>query len=477
MRLRRLLECVPGLSLETGFPEMEVTGVCCDSRRVTQGVLYAAIPGVRSDGHDFLDQAAKAGAVAALVSRDGTAFPGAVLRAEDPRAAYALIEREFAGCPDRELCMLGVTGTNGKTTTAYLMAALAETAASGGLLSTVEVRSPGGRRDSDCTTPDAATFFRFARQVREEKGRFIAMELSSHALDQSRTAGVQFQAAVFTNLTGDHLDYHGTMERYFDAKCRLFTEMLAGRAVINTDDEWGRKLCPLSRGKELITFGTSPDADCRITEISQTAEGTGCTLIRGGKSYPVFTPMVGKHNLYNLTGAMLAAEVFGVPFGQVCHPVVPGRLEPVRQNGINCFVDYAHTDDALRQVLQALRPLVRGRLITVFGCGGDRDRTKRARMGQAVQNGADFAIVTSDNPRSEEPESIIAEILRGMPDKEKYLVEPDRAEALRKACAMAEPGDCILAAGKGHETYQEIRGVRYPFSDAEQLRKALSGRS
>lgn len=477
MRLRRLLECVPGLSLEKGFPEMDIAGICCDSRRVKRGVLYAAIPGVRSDGHDFLKQAAENGAAAVLVSRDGITFPGAVLRAVDPREAYALIEREFAGCPDRDLCMLGVTGTNGKTTTAYLMAALAATAAEGGLLSTVEVRSPGGSRVSDCTTPDAATFFRFARQVREEAGRFIAMELSSHALDQSRTAGVRFQAAVFTNLTGDHLDYHGTMERYFEAKCRLFTELLEGRAVINVDDGWGRKLCPLSRGKELITFGTSPDADCRISEICQLAEGTRCTLIRDGRAYPVFTPMVGKHNLYNLTGAMLAAEVFGVPFGQVCDPVVPGRLEPVRAGGINCFVDYAHTDDALKQVLQALRPLVKGRLITVFGCGGDRDRTKRPRMGQAVQNGADLAIVTSDNPRSEDPESIIAEIVSGMPDKQKYLVEPDRAAAIRKACAMAEPGDCILVAGKGHETYQEISGVRYPFSDAEQLREALSGRS
>ena len=477
MRLRRLLECVPGLSLETGCPEMDITGVCCDSRRVESGMLYAAIPGVCSDGHDFLEQAARAGAAAVLVSRDGVQFPGAVLRAADTREAYARIEREFAGCPDEELCMLGVTGTNGKTTTAYLMAALAETAASGGLLSTVEVRTPESRRDSDCTTPDPRTFFRFARQVREEQGKYLAMELSSHALDQSRTGGVRFQAAVFTNLTGDHLDYHKTMDRYFAAKCRLFTEWLDGRAVINVDDAWGRKLCPLSRGRELITFGTSADADCRITEIRQTAEGTGCVLLRDGKAWPVFTPMVGKHNLYNLTGAMLAAEVFGVPFGTVCAPAVPGRLEPVRGGGINCFVDYAHTDDALTQVLQALRPLVKGRLITVFGCGGDRDRSKRPRMGQAAQKNSDLVIVTSDNPRSEDPAEIIARIVDGMTGEKSYMVEPDRAAAIRLAGSLAEPGDCILVAGKGHENYQEISGVRHPFSDAEHLRNALSRRS
>ncbi len=477
MHLRQLMENVPGLSLEAGLPEMDIVGVCCDSRRVESGVLYAAIPGVRSDGHDFLLQAAEKGAAAVLVSRDGVQFPGAVLRAADTREAYARIEREFAGCPDRELCMLGVTGTNGKTTTAYLMAALAETVSHGGLLSTVEVRTPESRRDSDCTTPDPRTFFQFARQVRAEHGKYLAMELSSHALDQSRTGGVHFQAAVFTNLTGDHLDYHKTMDRYFAAKCRLFTEWLEGRAVINVDDEWGRKLCPLSRGRELVTFGTSADADCRITEILQTAEGTSCVLIRDGKSYPVFTPMVGKHNLYNLTGAMLAVEVFGVPFGTVCAPAVPGRLEPVRMGGINCFVDYAHTDDAVAQVLQALRPLVKGRLITVFGCGGDRDRTKRPRMGLAAQTGSDLAIVTSDNPRSEDPAEIIAQVVRGMTDEKAYLVEPDRAEAIRLACSLAEPGDCILVAGKGHENYQEISGVRHPFSDAEHIRNALSRRS
>lgn len=477
MRLRRLLECVPGLSLETGFPEMDITGVCCDSRRAGAGMLYAAIPGVRSDGHDFLEQAAQAGAAAVLVSRDGVQFSGPVLRAADTREAYARIEREFAGCPDQDLCMLGVTGTNGKTTTAYLMAALAETVASGGLLSTVEVRTPESRRDSDCTTPDPRTFFQFARQVQEERGKYLAMELSSHALDQSRTGGVRFQAAVFTNLTGDHLDYHKTMDRYFAAKCRLFTEWLEGRAVINVDDAWGRKLCPLSRGRELITFGTSADADCRITEIRQTAGGTSCVLLRDGKAWPVFTPMVGKHNLYNLTGAMLAAEVFGVPFGTVCAPAVPGRLEPVRGGGINCFVDYAHTDDALTQALQALRPLVEGRLITVFGCGGERDRSKRPRMGLAALNNSDLAIVTSDNPRSEDPEEIIAQIVSGMNGKKSYMVEPDRAAAIRLACSLADPGDCVLVAGKGHETYQEISGVRYPFSDAEHLRNALSRRS
>ena len=239
----------------------------------------------------------------------------------------------------------------------------------------------------------------------------------------------------------------------------------------------GRKLCPLSRGRELITFGTSADADCRITEIRQTAEGTGCVLLRDGKAWPVFTPMVGKHNLYNLTGAMLAAEVFGVPFGTVCAPAVPGRLEPVRGGGINCFVDYAHTDDALTQVLQALRPLVKGRLITVFGCGGDRDRSKRPRMGQAAQKNSDLVIVTSDNPRSEDPAEIIARIVDGMTGEKSYMVEPDRAAAIRLAGSLAEPGDCILVAGKGHENYQEISGVRHPFSDAEHLRNALSRRS
>ena len=476
MRIRQLIERVPDLRPAGVLPDLELSGVCCDSRRIAPGMLYAAIPGVRSDGHDFLSQAARSGAAAAVVSRADAAFPGPVLRTTDPRGAFARIVREFAGCPDRDLCMLGVTGTNGKTTTAYLMAALAGTRAPGGLLSTVETRTPAERKISNCTTPDPEAFFAFAKKVRDEGGKFLAMELSSHALDQERTAGVRFQAAVFTNLTGDHLDYHRTMENYYAAKRRLFTELLDGRAIVNIDDPWGRRLCGELAGREVVTFGVSPDADCRIAEIRLAAEGTRCVLLRGGRAYPVFTPMVGAHNLHNLAGAMLAAEVFGVPFGEIASPVVPGRLEPVRANGISCFVDYAHTDDALTQVLSALRPLVKGRLITVFGCGGDRDRTKRPRMGRAAAEGSDTVVVTSDNPRGEDPAAIIGEILPGIPAGTDCRVEPDRAKAIRLAVDLARPGDCVLVAGKGHETYQEIKCVRHPFSDMEQLQGALRGR-
>ncbi len=479
MRIRQLLERIPELVPADGLPDLELSDVVCDSRQVTPGVLYAAIPGVSSDGHVFLPQAAEKGAAAAVVSRPDAVFPGPVLKTGDPRGTYALIAREFAGCPDRDLCMLGVTGTNGKTTTAYLMAALAGTRAAGGLLSTVEVRTPKSRQDSNCTTPDSRTFFRLAGQVRSEGGKFLAMELSSHALDQKRTAGVKFQAAVFTNLTGDHLDYHGDMEHYFQAKKLFFTELLApeGCAVINIDDPWGKQLASeLSCRK--ITFGEDESAMCHITDPHLTAEGVYFSL-KGAYDLEIRSPLFGLYNIHNITGAALAVLSAGVKPETVVSALaapeqVPGRLERVNSRSQAAFfVDYAHTDDALTNVLNAVRPGVGGKLTIVFGAGGDRDRTKRPRMGKAAAQGADFLIVTSDNPRSEDPEAIIAGIVAGIPAGTPYKVIADRREAIRFAVQNARQGDVVIVAGKGHENYQEICGVRKHFSDRETLEEFL----
>ena len=463
-----------------GSGDFAASGITADSRKVQPGWIYAAIPGVRNDGHDYLKAAIEAGAAALLVSepeRVPAACPVPVWTTDAPRAAYARLVREFADRPDEKLALFGVTGTNGKTTTAFLVHALLTACGRrGGLLSTVEFRTPGGVEAASHTTPDPDGFYRLLARTAAEGGDFVSMELSSHSLDQHRTDGVRFRAAVFTNLTGDHLDYHGTMERYGAAKARLFTELLAddGRAAINIDDAFGRELAG-RLGQRAVTFGTASDADCRIAEIELAAAGSRCILHYRGKPWRLATPLAGEHNLHNLAGALLGAEALGGDWKALLAAVphcraVPGRLQAMEIGGAVFYVDDAHTDDALTQVLTALRRIATRRIVTVFGCGGDRDRTKRPRMARAVAAGSDMAVVTSDNPRSEDPMAIIGEILPGFPPNFPHRVEPDRAAAIRLAAELAEPGDLVLIAGKGHEDYQEIKGVRRPFSDWEELR-------
>ena len=457
-------------------------GITADSRRVKPGMVYVAIAGPRTDGHAFLQAAHQAGAAAFLVEDPAAASllpeDAEIYCAASTRTLYPLLLRDAAGMPDKDLTLAGVTGTNGKTTTAYLVHELLNRCQRRGtLLSTVEFRTPASVQPAGNTTPGPELFYRLLQQTVQEGGDFVSMELSSHALDQHRTDGVQFTSAVFTNFTGDHLDYHKTMEHYFASKRRLFTEMLSGTAVINTDDPAGKKLATELQGR-CITFGTEPGADCRIVPGELTASGSTFTLLRGGSSFALRTRLNGLYNLFNLTGALLSAECCGVPWQKLtelteeCHPA-PGRLEAIPVNGITFFADYAHTDDALIQALKGLRNFAPRRIITVFGCGGDRDRTKRPRMGKAAAEHSDLVIITSDNPRSEDPMEIIAEIRQGIPAGTEYRVEADRAAAIRLAYQLAKPGDVVLLAGKGHEDYQEINGVRYPFDDREEIRNLL----
>lgn len=456
------------------------TGVTADSRKVQPGSIFVAIPGTHADGLAYVPAAIAAGATLIVGCTKPDRFPEHVrfLPDADPRTLHARLVRLFAGAPDVGLALAGVTGTNGKTTTAYLIHELLQHAGKrGGLISTVEYRTPSRRTPATHTTPGPETFFELLREIRDDRGDFVAMELSSHALDQGRTGEARFRAAVFTNLTGDHLDYHHTMENYFGAKRRLFTELLAenGTAIINIDDAYGRRLASEMTEKSTVTFGENPDSDCQIVDIELDRTGSKCIVVRHNVRHQVVTPLIGRHNLHNLIGAMLAAEALGAAWTELLENArhtrpVPGRLQAFQlANGATAFVDYAHTDDALTQVLRALRPLTPGRLVALFGCGGDRDRTKRPRMGAAAAAVADALIVTSDNPRSEDPQAIIAEILPGIPPGQTFHVEPDRAAAIAAAVAATGPGDVILIAGKGHEDYQEIAGIRHHFSDAEKI--------
>ena len=313
--------------------------------------------------------------------------------------------------------------------------------------------------------------------------RAAAMELSSHALQQGRINGARFRTAIFTNLTGDHLDYHGDMEHYYQAKKLFFTRLLGldGTAVINIDDEFGKRLARDISGRQQVTFGMTPAADWVISDVELGAESSKFRLTGEEQAFDVATNLIGTHNIHNLTGAILAALDYGLKPEAISHALtrpirVPGRLEPFRASpeGPVFYVDYAHTDDALKNVLEILRRITKGKLIAVFGAGGDRDRSKRPRMGKAAAQYADHLILTSDNPRSEEPQKIIDEIAAGIPAGTSFETEPDRAQALRRAVAVARPGDVVLIAGKGHENYQEIQGVRRSLDDRKLIKTLIS---
>ncbi len=456
---------------------MKYSGITADSRKVRPGYLYAAIRGTQLDGHSFIERAVEAGAVAVLCETLPEKKHPHVeyIQVADSKKEFNTLLRKFYGEPDRKLKLAGVTGTNGKTTSVYLIQDfLNRSGISCGMLSTVEFRTPKSAVPATHTTPDGENFYRLLAQCVSEEGKALAMELSSHALDQKRVDGVKFDVAIFTNLTGDHLDYHHDFESYFNAKKRLFTELLEGTAVINIDDPYGRRLA--EELTQVITFGVSPDADCRIT-APELSSGKSCCILKYKRdSYHLETTMPGMHNLHNLTGAMLTAEIMGAERETLLTLAkspcpVPGRLEKlVMPNGAVFMVDYAHTDDALKQVLTALRPLTSGRLICVFGCGGNRDRTKRPRMGHTVEELADMAVLTSDNPRFEEPMAIIEDVLSGVKHPEKFIIQPDRAEAVKTAYRQSAQGDIVLIAGKGHEDYQEINGVKHRLSDMEIIR-------
>ena len=478
INLEALAEATRASEIRNPAP-VAVTDLVYDAGRVEPGALFVCVPGQRADGHEFAASALERGAVALLVERV-LALPAPQLVVPDARLAMALAADAFFGRPTRELEVAGVTGTNGKTTTAFLLYSIF--AAAGrrpGLLGTVEMRIGGERRAVTRTTPEAIDLQRIFRELLDAGDRSCAMEASSHGSELKRLVGTRFRALVFTNLSQDHLDLHGTMEAYYDAKRRLFTEPdVDGNrppAAVNVGDPFGRRLAEELRGLggQLLTFGLVDDADVRVGDLELTPSTTSFRAA----GLAVRPRLRGRFNVENVLGAVAASRLLGIPDDAIVRGIehvsgVPGRFEPVDEGQpFAVLVDYAHTPEALENVLVEARRLASGRVLCVFGCGGDRDRAKRPLMGEVVTRLADRAIVTSDNPRSEEPETIIDEIRAGMDGEE--TVQPDRAAAIALAVEAAGEGDVVVIAGKGHEQGQEFRDRTIPFDDREVARDVL----
>jgi len=484
MKLEALLAILSALKTE-GPLDREITAIAYDSRRVKPGTLFVALRGEKVDGSQFLEQAIAAGAEAVVSETSEFRTRATNITVADARRALADLAAAFYQYPARALKVAGVTGTNGKTTTAFLLKHICEvTMHRCGLIGTVRYEVGERILPAARTTPESLDLQDLLWQMRSAGCKAVAMEVSSHALMQERVRGVEFDAAIFTNLTQDHLDYHKTMDAYFEAKARLFTGLAEqtkkkGQAVINADDRHGAQLAArIAKDTPVITFGVGARADFRASNVRIDFNGTSYQLDAGGKSYLVRLPQIGQFNVYNSLAAIAGAYALGVDvrsgvLALANAPAVPGRLEAVpAQRNFRVFVDYAHTDDALLNVIKTCRELNPARLIVVFGCGGSRDKTKRPRMGAVVDQHADFSIVTSDNPRQEDPLAIIEDIQPGM-TRGRYEVIVDRKEAIFKAIAMAAPRDIVLIAGKGHETYQEFADHTAPFDDVAVARQAL----
>jgi UDP-N-acetylmuramoyl-L-alanyl-D-glutamate--2,6-diaminopimelate ligase len=460
------------------------TGLRTHSGKVKPGDVFVALSGTRVDGARFINDALARGARVVVhgrgvnpSSQDGVSF----LAVDSPAQTLGLLARAACGTQSRLPKIIGVTGTNGKTTTAHLIHfLLGKSGMAAGLIGTVRCSWPGVEIPATMTTPDCLSLHEIIGRMVRDNVEALVMEVSSHALDQERTAGLPMDIGVFTNLTQDHLDYHGDMERYFAAKARLFLDGPARclQGLVNVDDAYGRRLKDLR--PDLLGFGLeSGDAGLRGEILNAGATGMRLGIRHGEKSWELSTDMVGRHNAYNLLSAVGAGLLLGLAPEQ-CQILsktkgAPGRLERVpNENGLHIFIDYAHTPDALEKVSSALRQMGFKRLITVFGCGGDRDASKRPLMGQAVARYADVAVVTSDNPRSEDPEAIIDQIEPGLVGARQVLREVDRRKAIALAVESMQPGDALLIAGKGHEDYQIIGTEKRHFSDFEVVRECLA---
>jgi len=481
LKLEALLARLPD-ARTTGDSSAEVAEVTHDSRRVGAGSLFVAIQGLATDGNQFVEQARKKGALA-VVSELPPRPGGAWVQVEDARAALAVLSAAMNGDPAEKLGLVGVTGTNGKTTTTYLIdAALQAAGEKVGLVGTVHYRIADRLTTAVRTTPESSDLQTMFREMVEAGCRRAVLEVSSHSLDLRRVYGCRFEVAVFTNLTRDHLDFHGDMDRYFEAKRRLFTEYLRadGRAVINADDDRAGELIASSRAP-VWTYGLERAADIRATDVRLSLEGSRFTAKTPLGPVAIHSPLLGRFNVSNLLAALGAALALGISkevaaTGLGALAGVPGRLERVNAGqDFTVIVDYAHTDDALKNLLETVRELGPRKVITVFGCGGDRDRTKRPLMGAVAARLSDVAIVTSDNPRSEPPEAIIEEVRRGMPPGRgaEVLSIVDRREAIARALEMARPDAAVIIAGKGHETTQTLRDRTVPFDDRQVVRDIL----
>ncbi len=495
MRVQELLAILP--SVKTGdSSSAEVSGLVFDSRKIEPGCVFVAIRGGKADGHAFLGEAEAKRAAAIVVedaSRVPSTFRGHVAVVQDSREALNRLAARYFGEPAKNLFCVGVTGTNGKTTTTYMIEAIFEAGGiPAGVIGTIDHHFRGNVWKTEMTTPDPLAFQERLSQFVQHGAKAVALEVTSHALRQARVDEVPFDVAIFTNLTRDHLDYHSGMDDYFDAKTKLFRDLLprsskpVKTAVINGDDEYGKRLVQETRGAKIWKYGKGPDNELRFGVLGSGFGGTRFRLKTPMGSKEFHLRLVGEHMVSNACAAVGAGLAAGIPLS-VCRNAlnelngVKGRLEAVsNKKGIHVFVDYAHTDDALATVLFHLNGIrkssgANGRIITVFGCGGDRDRGKRPLMMKAALERSDLVVLTSDNPRTEDPERILNDAEAAAPSSEKSRIyrEVDRKKGIAKALELADPGDVVLIAGKGHEDYQIVGTTRHPFSDFDVVREIL----
>ena len=482
---------LPECQLPPGVAELQITGIENDSRRIQGGDLFLACKGLSVDGNRFAAAAVTAGA-AAVVTEQAAELSNLdvpVIELSQLSERQGELAARFYQHPSRALRAIGITGTNGKTSISHFVArALSQLGSKTAVIGTTGNGFVGALESASHTTPDAVSLQRLLAQLQQQGAEAVAMEVSSHALEQGRVAGVAFDQAVFTNLSRDHLDYHGTMEAYGAAKAKLFEQYGISQAVINTDDPFGRQLWQRLGAEypdvQRLAIGEQPidpteGGQLRILTHRLTGQGIQADIASPWGELRVDSPLLGRFNLYNLLGALGALIGAGIEPQAALAALnqldgVDGRMQAFKISGQPLVVvDYAHTPDALDKALASLRNHCSGRLWCLFGCGGDRDRGKRASMAQAAEQWADRLVVTSDNPRSEDPQQIIDDVLAGIDDKAAAVVEPDRRVAIERAVAEAAPGDVVLVAGKGHEDYQEINGVREPFSDIDWVKKTL----
>ena len=496
MKLRDLLSVLPEYQAAVG-DDPEIVSVVHDARQAQSGSLFVAIPGNKFDGHQFIPQAIQNGAVALVVENTDhvpAGFSGLVVVVKSARHALDLLASKFYNEPSKDMFCLGVTGTNGKTSTTYMFeAVMNHLGFPCGVMGTINHHLRNQVWPSEVTTPDPVALQGRLREMREAGARAVAMEISSHALSQHRADGVQFNSVLFTNLTRDHLDYHSDMKDYFQAKQRLFTDLLWASkkiplfAIVNTDDPWGAKLRVASKAA-VWTFGQKQNCDFHFEIQKMDFTRTDFQITTPFGVFKSFVPLCGVHNLYNVAGVIAASASIGIPPSYSLDALtkftgVPGRLQTVpNQRTLNVFVDYAHSPDALENVLRALNKVRQdlgshSHIWTVFGCGGDRDKGKRPLMAQKASALSDYVMVTSDNPRTEQPMAIVSDILEGFSldeRKNKVSTEVDRKKAIEKVFKMAKPHDVVLIAGKGHEDYQIIGTEKIHFSDFEVAEELLS---
>ena len=475
MKLKKLLKDIPFKSVK-GSKDADITGVCANSKTVAPGNLFVARKGRADDGSRYIQEAISAGAVAVLTDiYDPTFKEVAQVIHPKPVEIEGALAASYYQYPSEELFMVGITGTNGKTTTSFVTKYLLDQfRGSCGLIGTIEYIIGQHHYQATRTTPDVSANHKMLREMVSQGSHSAVMEVTSHALDQGRVKYIDYDVAIFTNLTLDHLDYHQTMEQYCLAKNRLFRSLNVetATAVVNADSAWTPKILEGCRAR-VVSYGIDTPADLRATDIALTSHGTKLAIHYQGKVYPCEWPLVGRFNVYNCLAAMAAVLCLPVPLEEIVvkmkHiPSVPGRLQAVPNAlDLKIYIDFAHTNDALQNVLETLSELKTGRIITVFGCGGDRDQSKRSKMAEAAEQYSSITIVTSDNPRTEDPMTICRQIIQGFKKKDSYMLELDRRAAIRKAIDLAQPDDIILVAGKGHEPYQIFAHHTIEFNDAK----------